>query len=93
MKTIDMFATPDSMAAIAGKLKTVCSIACGRTKAMAGIRYWVEWIDHGTNDRHSTDLHDTQEAALKAVPTWRAYSESVKVYATYDEPMGGHGNA
>lgn len=51
------------------------------------VRYWIEWIDHSTNDRHTTDLHDTQDDALKAVPTWRAYTESVKVYATYEEPM------
>jgi hypothetical protein len=46
------------------------------------VRYWVEWIDHGTNDKHSTDLHDTEEEALKAAPRWRAYRESVKVYQT-----------
>lgn len=53
------------------------------------IKYWVEWVDHGTNDKHSTDLYDTQEEAMKAVPTWRAYNGSIQVYlvAKYDEPM------
>lgn len=54
---------------------------------MAKVRYWIEWTNCMTNDRHNTDLHDTQEDAMRAVPTWQAYSESVKVYATYVEPM------
>lgn len=57
------------------------------------VRYWIEWIDHSTNDRHTTDLHDTKEDAMKAVPTWRAYTESVKMYATYDEPIGEQNDA
>lgn len=53
---------------------------------MAKVRYWIAWIDNSTNDKHNTDLYDTQEEARKAVP-YRAYPESVKVYATYTEPM------
>lgn len=52
---------------------------------MAKVRYWIEWIDNQTNDRHNTDLHDTQEDAMKAVP-YRAYRESIRVFATYAEP-------
>lgn len=46
------------------------------------VRYWIEWIDHGTNDRHTTDLHESLDEAMKAVPTWRAYNGSVKAYQT-----------
>lgn len=46
------------------------------------VRYWIEWIDHGTNDRHSTDLHDSLDGAMRDVPTWRAYNGSVKAYQT-----------
>lgn len=53
---------------------------------MAEVRYWVAWTCNQTNDKHNTDLYDTQEDAMKAVP-WRAYPESVVVYATYAEPM------
>jgi hypothetical protein len=50
------------------------------------MKYWVEWICNQTNDKHNTDLYDTQEEALKAVP-YRAYTESINIYVSYQEPM------